>query len=62
MPAPQALAENDYVAARTAMVGEIEVDVGLTGSCIGADELGPRVMTAMGTAPRHELVPKEFRP
>jgi protein-L-isoaspartate(D-aspartate) O-methyltransferase len=62
MPVPQALAEKDYTAARKAMVSEIEADVGLTSSYIGADELDPRVMMAMETVPRHELVPKDMRP
>ena len=62
MPVPQVLAGNDYAAARKAMISEIEADVGLTSSYIGADELDPRVMNAMETVPRHELVPKDKRP
>jgi len=61
IPVPLAVAADDYTAARRAMVGEIEADVELTSSYIGADELDKRVMKAMGTVPRHEFVPDDIR-
>ncbi len=58
---PLGVAADDHTAARQAMVSEIEADVELTSSYIGADELDQRVMKAMGTVPRHEFVPDEIR-
>lgn len=57
----QALADDEYAASRRALIGEIEADVEMTSRYIGADELESRVMSAMGTVPRHEFVPENIR-
>jgi protein-L-isoaspartate(D-aspartate) O-methyltransferase len=48
-------------AARAAMIEEIEADVRLTRLSLDKEELDPRVLHAMATVPRHELVPEQQR-
>ena len=48
-------------AARAAMIGEIEADVRLTRLSLDKEVLDPRVLQAMATVPRHELVPERLR-
>ena len=48
-------------AARAAMVADIEADVRLTRRSLDKQELDPRVLQAMATVPRHELVPERQR-
>jgi protein-L-isoaspartate(D-aspartate) O-methyltransferase len=50
-----------YKAARLAMVQEIEADVRLTSLSLDKESLDPRVMKAMSSVPRHELVPESLR-
>jgi protein-L-isoaspartate(D-aspartate) O-methyltransferase len=49
-----------YEAARLKMVKEIEADVRLTSLSLDKEALDPRVMEAMSSVPRHELVPKSL--
>ena len=53
--------EDPYVAARQAMLEEIAADVRLTSESLNKKALDPRVLEAMATVPRHELVPDELR-
>ncbi|MGD2055332.1 MAG: protein-L-isoaspartate(D-aspartate) O-methyltransferase [Gammaproteobacteria bacterium] len=50
-----------YKAARLAMVQEIEADVRLTSLSLDKESLDPRVMKAMSSVPRDELVPESLR-
>jgi protein-L-isoaspartate(D-aspartate) O-methyltransferase len=50
-----------YSAARQAMLEEIAADVRLTSEALNKEALDPRVLDAMATVPRHELVPDELR-
>jgi protein-L-isoaspartate(D-aspartate) O-methyltransferase len=52
---------DDYAAARAALVREIEQNVRETRDYLGKDALDPRVMTAIGQVPRHEFVPEALR-
>jgi len=52
---------DDYIAARTALVQEIEAHVRETRSYLGKDELDPRVIAAMGNVPRHQFVPDTLK-
>ena len=53
--------EDAYVKRRLDMVRAITADVHATSDYIGQSSLNPDVMTAMGTVPRHEFVPKSSR-
>jgi protein-L-isoaspartate(D-aspartate) O-methyltransferase len=53
--------DDPYRAARLAMVEEIAADVRLTSESLNKEALDPRVLEAMATVPRHELVPEELR-
>jgi len=53
--------EDPYGAARQAMLEEIAADVRLTSESLDKEALDPRVLEAMATVPRHELVPDELR-
>jgi protein-L-isoaspartate(D-aspartate) O-methyltransferase len=53
--------EDPYTAARQAMLEEIAADVRLTSESLDKEALDPRVLEAMETVPRHELVPDELR-
>jgi protein-L-isoaspartate(D-aspartate) O-methyltransferase len=53
--------DDPYSAARQAMLEEIAADVRLTSKALDKEALDPRVLEAMATAPRHELVPDELR-
>jgi protein-L-isoaspartate(D-aspartate) O-methyltransferase len=53
--------EDPYSAARQAMLEEIAADVRLTSESLDKEALDPRVLEAMATVPRHELVPDELR-
>jgi len=53
--------EDPYGAARQAMLEEIAADVRLTSEALNTETLDPRVLEAMATVPRHELVPDELR-
>jgi protein-L-isoaspartate(D-aspartate) O-methyltransferase len=53
--------EDPYGAARQAMLKEIATDVRLTSESLNTESLDPRVLEAMATVPRHELVPDELR-
>lgn len=46
---------------RADMIRDIEADVRATRRQIGKEHLDPRVMEAMATVPRHELVPEAWR-
>ena len=54
-------ADDPYSAARQAMLEEIAADVRLTSKSLNTEALDPRVLEAMATVPRHELVPDELR-
>jgi protein-L-isoaspartate(D-aspartate) O-methyltransferase len=49
--------EDPYGAARKAMLEEIAADVLQTSESLDKETLDPRVLDAMATVPRHELVP-----
>ena len=53
--------DDPYRAARLAMVAEIAADVRLTSESLNKETLDPRVLEAMATVPRHELVPEDLR-
>jgi protein-L-isoaspartate(D-aspartate) O-methyltransferase len=53
--------DDPYSAARQAMLEEIAADVRLTSEALDREALDPRVLEAMATVPRHELVPDELR-
>jgi protein-L-isoaspartate(D-aspartate) O-methyltransferase len=53
--------DDSYSAARQAMLEEIAADVRLTSEALDKQALDPRVLEAMATVPRHELVPDELR-
>jgi protein-L-isoaspartate(D-aspartate) O-methyltransferase len=53
--------EDPYASARQAMLEEIAADVRLTSESLNTVALDPRVLEAMGSVPRHELVPEELR-
>ena len=53
--------DDPYSAARQAMLEEIAADVRLTSESLDKEALDPRVLEAMATVPRHELVPDELR-
>jgi protein-L-isoaspartate(D-aspartate) O-methyltransferase len=53
--------DDPYNAARQAMLDEIAADVRLTSESLDKEALDPRVLEAMATVPRHELVPDELR-
>jgi protein-L-isoaspartate(D-aspartate) O-methyltransferase len=53
--------DDPYRAARLAMLEEIAADVRLTSESLNKEALDPRVLEAMATVPRHELVPEELR-
>lgn len=54
-------AEDDYQLQRKGMIHAIEADVRATKIYLEKDALDPRVMEAMNTVPRHELVPHKQR-
>jgi protein-L-isoaspartate(D-aspartate) O-methyltransferase len=54
-------AEDPYAAARQAMLEEIASNARLTSESLNKETLDPRVLEAMATVPRHELVPDELR-
>jgi protein-L-isoaspartate(D-aspartate) O-methyltransferase len=51
-----------FAPAREAMLEEIAADVRLTSEALNKEALDPRVLDAMATVPRHELVPDDLRP
>ncbi|QBQ56385.1 protein-L-isoaspartate(D-aspartate) O-methyltransferase [Nitrosococcus wardiae] len=55
------VAEYDYAEKRAAMVQAIEEQVRLTSQWMDQTALDPRVIKAMGTVPRHQFVPEEYR-
>jgi len=59
--AASAPGEDPYAVARQAMLDEIAADVRLTSEALDRETLDPRVLEAMATVPRHELVPDELR-
>ncbi len=60
-PATRAADPDDYAAARTALVSEIEREVRETRAWLGKDQLDARVIAALGAVPRHEFVPEALR-
>lgn len=54
-------ADDRLEAERLAMVKEIEADVRLTSLSLGRETLDPRVLQAMASVPRHDLVPERLR-
>jgi protein-L-isoaspartate(D-aspartate) O-methyltransferase len=54
-------ADDDYAAARARLLEEIDEGVRETRDYLGFDTLDPRVRAALGTVPRHELVPEDER-
>ena len=54
-------AEDNFDAARKAMVEEIAEDTRDTSYYINKKELNPRVMTVMGKVPRHKFVPDNLQ-
>jgi protein-L-isoaspartate(D-aspartate) O-methyltransferase len=62
MPWPAPAADDSiYAARRAAMVEEIAAGVRETSERIGRGTLNPRVLEAMRTVPRHEMVPERER-
>jgi protein-L-isoaspartate(D-aspartate) O-methyltransferase len=55
------LADDSYAKARQGMVKLIEKDTRETSFFINKKALDPRVMSAMGTVPRHEFVSGDYR-
>jgi protein-L-isoaspartate(D-aspartate) O-methyltransferase len=53
--------EDPYAPARQTMLEEIAADVRLTSESLNKVALDPRVLDAMASVPRHELVPEELR-
>ena len=53
--------EDPYAPARQAMLEEIAADVRLTSESLNKQALDPRVLEAMASVPRHDLVPEELR-
>jgi protein-L-isoaspartate(D-aspartate) O-methyltransferase len=51
--------DDDFAAARQAMIEEIQATVTETHRETGRARLAPEVMAAMGTVPRHEFVPEK---
>ncbi len=51
----------DPAAARARLVQEVEADVRLTSSYLGADRLDPEVIRALRTVPRERFVPESLR-
>lgn len=51
----------DYATMRQELLVEIERDVVATRGHTGREALHPKVMAAMGTVPRHEFVPDDWR-
>jgi protein-L-isoaspartate(D-aspartate) O-methyltransferase len=43
------------------MVNDVELEVQLTSHLIGKNSLGPRVMVAIKSIPRHEFLPADFK-
>lgn len=58
----QSAEEDAYARARTALMMEIEADVRETADYFGRAALNERVITVLGTVPRHEFVPDRERP
>jgi protein-L-isoaspartate(D-aspartate) O-methyltransferase len=56
-----ARADDPFAAARQDMVREIEADVQRTSLQLDKEVLDPRVMQALGTVPRHALVPESLQ-
>jgi len=54
-------ADQDLLAAREAMVREIERDVRATSDYLGKEQLAGKVVQALANVPRHEFVPPELR-
>jgi protein-L-isoaspartate(D-aspartate) O-methyltransferase len=57
----EATSQTDYAAQRAALVAEVEDDVRRTELYTGRSELDPRVIEAIGSVPRHEFVPAQYR-
>lgn len=55
-------AEEDYASKREHLISVIETDVRATSTYLNKETLDPRVMQAINTVPRHELVPAYQRP
>ena len=55
------LQAQDYTAGRKAMVEEIRAETGSGFGQAGTGPLEPKVLEALGTVPRHELVPERLR-
>jgi len=60
-PGDAAGAAEDYEAERARLLREIEADVRWTREHLGKDALDPRVLDAIETVPRHELIPSDAR-
>ncbi len=56
-----ATAADEMATRRAALVDEIAGDVRMTARYLGRDSLDTRVLEAIDTVPRHELVPREQR-
>jgi len=50
-----------YAQQRAALIKEITADVRDTSFYLGRDKLNPRVLTALGSVPRHKFVPRAQR-
>ena len=55
------VAADDMATRRAALVDEIAGDVRMTARYLGRDRLDTRVLEAIETVPRHELVPRDQR-
>jgi protein-L-isoaspartate(D-aspartate) O-methyltransferase len=55
------LSADTYVTARQRLVELIEDDVRATSAYLGQETLDPRILTAIGSVPRHEFVPPELK-
>ena len=55
------LSADTFVTARQRLVELIEDDVRATSTYLGQDTLDPRILTAIGSVPRHEFVPSELK-
>jgi len=53
--------DNDYAVERRALVETITLHVQDTSDYLGRESLDQRVLQAIGTVPRHEFVPHEYR-
>jgi len=61
MPSREPNSDTDVVAARDALVAEIELEVRATREFLGKARLDPRVLAALRAVPRHAFVPDSLR-